>query len=229
MVRIYYTLKCLVIVTAILLVTGCATMKNRWETTTSQNNITAYEQFLKKYPDGAYSADAHSRLEKLYFEEAISAGIIWKYESFLKKYPDSEFTDQIRARFAKVVIDFLSSLKSRSGYYNIVGPVWVFNIKFKEINGVGAKITKKKMKIYAKDGKIWGDYSFNSIHDSESGKFVQLNLRPNGTASYKTWVNDPSCNRDNPSCLRGAKMVLEYKGKDDRGHAIKTSVSFILE
>lgn len=127
------------------------------------------------------------------------------------------------ANSAKVIIDFPSSLKSQSNYFNIAGPVWVFTIKFRELNGIGAIITKKQMRIYDKKGNVWGDSNYISIYDSESGKDVELNLQPNSTASYTSWVNSPSCD------LCGAKMVLEYVGKDKKDNPIKISGSFIME
>ena len=129
---------------------------------------------------------------------------------------------QKKADFAKVVIDFPSSLKSRSGYYNIGGPVWVFEIKFREVNGVGAEINQKRMRIYGKDGRVWGDYSFEDIYDSFS-KTKIIKLSPNGSDSYTSWVNSPSCN------LCGAEMSLEYKGKDANGNLIQVEVRFTLE
>jgi len=125
------------------------------------------------------------------------------------------------ADVAKVVIDFPSSLKSQSSYYNIKGPVWVFTIEFQEVNGIGAEITQKLMEIYATDGSVWGDRGFEDI--VSNSQIVTIKIPPYGTGSYTSFVNSTDCN------LCGGTMKLEYQGKDDRGNPVEVNVSFVLE
>lgn len=143
----------------------------------------------------------------------------------LSKTPKGEAPTKAISTRAKVVIDFPGSLQSRDSYHNISGPVWVFTIKFKETNGIAGTITAKRMRIYATDGKIWGDNSFVEIFDSDTHKSVNLVLEANGEASYTGWVND----RETPCTFCGGTMLLEYQGKDANGNLISCKVKFALK
>lgn len=127
---------------------------------------------------------------------------------------------RVPGNYAIVVIDFPSTLESRGSYSNINGPVWVFEIKFREINGVAATISEKRMCIYALDGTVWGDETFEPIY--ELNKKVTIRLRPYGEDSYTSWVNSPECQ------FCGATMIIDYKGEDERGNAINIRVRFLM-
>ena len=60
---------------------GCASVQTKWETAENINTIEAYENFLKRYPNSEFAAEAHSRLEQLYFEQAKSTNNPenWRY------------------------------------------------------------------------------------------------------------------------------------------------------
>jgi hypothetical protein len=122
--------------------------------------------------------------------------------------------------FAKVVAEHPETQASQESYHNIKGPVWVFEIKFKEVNGIWATIDQARMTIHATDGTVWGDKDFLKIFDD--GKPTKIELAPYGTGSYTTWVNSTDCK------LCGGKLDLDYKGTDDRGNPLTANVSFTL-
>ncbi len=54
----------------LVLVVGCATMQDRWEAAESADTIAAYEDFLKKYPEGDLADKARARRTELYKQRA---------------------------------------------------------------------------------------------------------------------------------------------------------------
>ena len=54
----------------------------------------AYEQFLKKYPSGEFTAQAQARLKELYeerdWQKARDADTPEAYQAFLKQYPEGQ-------------------------------------------------------------------------------------------------------------------------------------------
>jgi hypothetical protein len=86
------------ILLVVLLFGGCATMQNRWKNTEAINTIAAYENFLKRYPEGTLADEARSRIEKLYFEHARAEDTISSYEDFLKRYPEGVFAAEATSR-----------------------------------------------------------------------------------------------------------------------------------
>lgn len=64
--------------------------KKKWEKTQTLNSILAYEDFLKKYPEGKYSELAKQGLELLEFLDAKQLSTVKAYEDFLRKYQGSK-------------------------------------------------------------------------------------------------------------------------------------------
>jgi hypothetical protein len=162
--------------------------------------------------------------ERSAFDRARNVNTYESYADFLARYPNGQFASEVQSTLkgcARVVIDFPRSLKARSFYYNIGGPVWVYKIEFREVNGVGVKIDRKSMIIGDGGPGYWTDNS-SSIFDSETQKKVVLNIPPNGSASYTSWVNSPSHN------LTGKTMYLRYNGTDENGHLVHVEVHFSL-
>jgi len=121
--------------------------------------------------------------------------------------------------YTRVVVSSPSSFHAQNSYHNIDGPVWVYNIEFKELNGVGAKIDTKSLTIpqdkfsYKTDGS-------RLIFDSETNKTVVLNIPPNGSASYTSWLSGGG--------LMGKTVYIEYNGIDEKGHRVHAEVKFDL-
>ncbi len=81
---------------------GCSRQQSDWQKTREANSTDAYEQFLKKYPSGEFSAQAQARLKEMYeqhdWEKARDADTPEAYQAFLKQYPEGKWTEEARIR-----------------------------------------------------------------------------------------------------------------------------------
>jgi cell division septation protein DedD len=94
---------CLVVfLTALLAISGCSRQQSDWEKTRAANTADAYEQFLKRYPNGEFSAQAQARVKELYeerdWQKARDADTIEAYQAFLKQYPEGKWAEEARIR-----------------------------------------------------------------------------------------------------------------------------------
>jgi hypothetical protein len=73
-----------------------------WQHTVKSDNISAYERFLRQYPDSPKAGEARHRLDALYEDQdwktADAADNISICEEFLRKYPRSRHAFQIKAK-----------------------------------------------------------------------------------------------------------------------------------
>jgi cell division protein FtsN len=88
---------------AVLLGLGaCSRQQSDWEKTRAANTTEAYEQFLKKYPSGEFSAQAQARVKELYeerdWQKARDADTQEAYQVFLKQYPEGKWAEEARIR-----------------------------------------------------------------------------------------------------------------------------------
>jgi cell division septation protein DedD len=85
-----------------LVVSGCSRQQSDWQKTRETNTADAYEQFLKKYPSGEFTAQAQARVKELYeerdWQKARDADTPEAYQSFLKQYPEGKWTEEARIR-----------------------------------------------------------------------------------------------------------------------------------
>jgi cell division protein FtsN len=93
----------LAICCAVLLgIGGCSRQQSDWQKTREGNSTDAYEQFLKKYPSGEFSAQAQARLKEMYeerdWQKARDADTPEAYQAFLKQYPEGKWTEEARIR-----------------------------------------------------------------------------------------------------------------------------------
>jgi cell division protein FtsN len=93
----------LVCVAAVLIgLAGCSRQQSDWQKTREANSVEAYEQFLKKYPSGEFTAQAQARLKELDeerdWQKARDADTLDAYQAFLKQYPDGKDTEEARIR-----------------------------------------------------------------------------------------------------------------------------------
>ncbi len=86
----------------ILGVSGCSRQQSDWEKTRAENTTDSYEQFLKKYPTGEFTAQAQARVKELYeehdWQKARDADTQEAYQAFLKQYPEGKWTEEARIR-----------------------------------------------------------------------------------------------------------------------------------
>src|SRR5271165_376544 len=87
---------------ALLGVSGCSRQQSDWEKAVGTNTPDAYELFLKKYPNGEFSAQAQARLKELYeerdWQKARDTDTLEGYQAFLKQYPEGKWTEEARIR-----------------------------------------------------------------------------------------------------------------------------------
>lgn len=81
---------------------GCSRQQSDWEKTRAANTTDSYEQFLKKYPDGEFAAQARARAKDLYeerdWQKARDTDTQEAYQAFLKQYPEGKWSDEARIR-----------------------------------------------------------------------------------------------------------------------------------
>jgi cell division protein FtsN len=81
---------------------GCSRQQSDWEKTRASNTTDSYEQFLKKYPRGEFTAQAQARVKELYeerdWQKARDADTQEAYQAFLKQYPEGKWTEEARIR-----------------------------------------------------------------------------------------------------------------------------------
>jgi SPOR domain len=87
---------------AALCISGCSRQQSDWEKTRAANTTDAYEQFLKNYPNGEFSAQAKARVKELYeerdWQKARDADTLEAYQTFLKDHPEGKWTEEARIR-----------------------------------------------------------------------------------------------------------------------------------
>jgi cell division septation protein DedD len=83
-------------------VAGCSREQSDWEKAHTANNADSYEVFVKKYPNGSFTAQAQARLKEIYeerdWQKARDADTPEAYQAFLKQYPEGKWTEEARIR-----------------------------------------------------------------------------------------------------------------------------------
>ena len=81
---------------------ACSRQQSDWEKTRAANTTDSYEQFLKKYPNGEFTAQAQARVKDLYeerdWQKARDADTQEAYQAFLKQYPEGKWMEEARIR-----------------------------------------------------------------------------------------------------------------------------------
>ena len=87
---------------ALLGLAACSRQQGDWEKTRAANTTDAYEQFLKQYPSGEFTAQAQARLKELYeqrdWQKARDIDSPEAYQVFLKEYPEGKWSEEARIR-----------------------------------------------------------------------------------------------------------------------------------
>jgi cell division protein FtsN len=81
---------------------ACSRQQSDWQKTRETNTADGYEQFLKKYPTGEFTAQAQARVKELNeerdWQKARDADTPEAYQAFLKQYPEGKWTEEARIR-----------------------------------------------------------------------------------------------------------------------------------
>jgi len=118
-----------------LFFTGCSGEKGAWEEAVSNNNIQAYEEFLKTYPKSTFVDEAKARIRSIYLEEAKEANTITAYKKFLVQYPEGKLAEEARTLIEKIYPSF--SLNTVLKIKSITETVWNGNISFEKVDESG--------------------------------------------------------------------------------------------
>jgi cell division septation protein DedD len=88
--------------TLVLAMSGCSRQQSDWQKARETNSTDSYEQFLKKYPTGEFTAQAEARAKELYeerdWQKARDLDTPEAYQAFLKQYPEGKWTEEARIR-----------------------------------------------------------------------------------------------------------------------------------
>ncbi len=81
---------------------GCSRQQSDWQKAREANTTDAYEQFLKRYPSGEFTAQAQARVKELYeehdWQKARDTDTAEAYQAFVKQYPEGKWTEEARIR-----------------------------------------------------------------------------------------------------------------------------------
>lgn len=156
---------------------GCATMQGSWQKASSEDTLSAYEEFLKTYPEGEFTAQAKKSIAEISYKEAKETDTVTAYEDFLKKFPDSTFLNEVNKRieylrtaeseFMQVnknsIVELESFLKKyKTGRVVLQAKEAVENIKIEEIQkqGVGSRFHISEI---LPQGNVGAECSFTII------------------------------------------------------------------
>lgn len=83
-------------------VSGCSRQQSDWQKAREANTADAYQQFLKQYPSGEFTAQAQARFKELTeerdWQRARDADTVDAYQAFVKQYPEGKWTEEARIR-----------------------------------------------------------------------------------------------------------------------------------
>lgn len=99
---------------------SCSGEKKDWKYAESENSITAYEDYLKKYPQGKFADEARSWIKTIYFEKAEAANTIEAYDDFLKRYVEGDFADKARSKIEAIYFDQAKAANSIEAYIDFL-------------------------------------------------------------------------------------------------------------
>jgi cell division protein FtsN len=87
---------------AFLSLAACSRQQSDWEKARAANTTDGYEQFLKNYPSGEFTAQAQARARELYeerdWQKARDIDSADAYQAFLKQYPEGKWSEEARIR-----------------------------------------------------------------------------------------------------------------------------------
>src|SRR6202051_3492166 len=98
---------------------GCSRQQSDWEKTRAANTAESYEQFIKKYPNGEFTAQAQARVKELYeesdWQKARDADTQEAYQAFLKQHPEGKWTEEARIRVENFTLAQAPSITTPAG------------------------------------------------------------------------------------------------------------------
>ena len=93
---------------AVLGIAGCSRQQSDWEKTRAANSVESYEQFLKQYPSGEFTAQAQARVKELNeereWQKARDADTAEAYQAFIKQFPEGKWAEEARIRVENLTL-----------------------------------------------------------------------------------------------------------------------------
>jgi cell division protein FtsN len=109
-------------------IAGCSRQQSDWEKTRAANTTDSYEQFIKKYPSGEFTAQAQARVKELYeerdWQKARDADTQEAYQGFLKQYPEGKWTEEARIRVENFTLAQAPSNATTTGAETAKTPIY---------------------------------------------------------------------------------------------------------
>ncbi len=87
-----------------LLLSAC-TEKEAWRKAELNDGADAYREFLDKYPDGEFAAEAIKRIEEQDYVKAVDLGTAEAYGEYLDKHPEGSNSDDARLNHARLLFE----------------------------------------------------------------------------------------------------------------------------
>jgi tetratricopeptide (TPR) repeat protein len=105
----------------VFLTAGCASEDQAWKRAHQSGSIEAYEEYLRSYPNGEFSATALEVIEALSWDRAHKKDTIEAYQRFLKAYPNGDFTGAAREGIATLSWNLARKEDTQQAYKAFLG------------------------------------------------------------------------------------------------------------
>jgi len=74
-----------------------------WQKKQTEDSISGYEEYLKKYPEGKFAPEANQRLHDLYWERTFANVNRASFELYLKKFPEGKYSKNAEYRIERFI------------------------------------------------------------------------------------------------------------------------------
>lgn len=183
-----------------VLLFACATAKSQYADARKANTISAYQEFLSKYPSGEYAKLAETRIETLNFEKAQAINSVDAYENFMLSSNSDLFKNYAIQRIKKI---------HRDEY-----------LKAKEIDSVDAY--DHYMTNFPKS-----EYLSNCVERIEYLEWSRALKRHDAVGYYKYLNNCSACGKHNQEAQRRFTVAVRSGAVIDIS-AVKNRIKQIL-
>jgi hypothetical protein len=101
--------KIVILFTFLLILAACSSPEKRWERAKADNTITAYNEFIEKFPGSKFRQEATIAIEKLSWDIAINTRTDSLLEDCIIKYPTSPRIPEAKTLLTRLKISMLNN------------------------------------------------------------------------------------------------------------------------
>ena len=179
----------LALVVAILAISLLSCEKSDFGKAQKTNTVEAYQEFLKKHPDGKLVPDAKAAIAKLDWEAAQKADTVKAYQGFLAKHSDSEFAAQAKQKITAIEEQEMASKEKKaiSNLATIRAALESYKAE-SELKQAKARV-KKNLYIECKPSPPNGGTDAEPEEWSDAGGFTQIGFQPSDPVLYQYAVS----------------------------------------